>query len=273
MGKSDYHLQVGATVPRLSYSLARTLIKKSPLHMYLEHPLLGGKGKVATKTMDIGTMVHALILDQIEEFVILDFDSYRTKDAQTSRDMAVEEGKIPLLAKDWEKVQEMAEAVKKQLAEQLPEFFEPGAVCEHEIVWTDDNGVECQSKLDKFNHSLGIIWDLKVTSDASPDKIQRKIFDMGYDIQESMYTTAVEKTYPDIAGRTYWKFIFIEDSEPYAIGIYQTEMFAKQVGKMKALRASRKFKKCLETGIWPGYGEQWIEAPSWEVRKEEEQYE
>ena len=94
-------------------STAHTLIERSAQHAYRQHPKLGGIGKATTKAMDIGTVIHSLILEGeggCESVEVLGFDNYKTKAAQTERDAAELAGKIPILIADWRNCKAIATA-------------------------------------------------------------------------------------------------------------------------------------------------------------------
>ena len=262
----DYHSQEGTKTPRLTYSIAKLLLAKSPLHAWYNHPLLGGHKLTPSKTMDLGSIGHDLLLGGGDPIDILDFDSYRKKEAQELKKDSYEAGHIPVLRKDYEKLEVTVSKVKEQLSLYLPEFFHEH-ISEHPVIWEADNGVECQSKYDWVSLDSGLMIDLKFTTDASPEKCTRKIIDMGYDLQEAFYTEALNKTYPELAGRTKWLFVFIETEEPYAISVIETDSTFKEIGRLKMNTALDIWESCLESNNWPAYGQQTVSAPGWAVYK------
>src|SRR5689334_7736250 len=106
----EYHSR-----PGLSASIATTLIARSPLHAYTAHPCFGGKGKVATKEMDRGAVVHRLSLGRGKDFAIIDVDDWRTKDARQQRDDARAQGLVPIKRGDFQAALEIAQQVSEQL--------------------------------------------------------------------------------------------------------------------------------------------------------------
>lgn len=262
----DYHDQKDAKTPRLSYSIAKILLAKSPLHAWDAHPLFGNNGITPTKAMDTGSIGHDLLLGGGDPLDILDYDSFRTKDAKADRENSYALGHIPILKKDYEKIELVVEKVKEQLHVYFPEFFEAHE-SEFPVIWKAENGIECQSKFDWVKLTTGLMIDLKFTKDASTEKCKSQIINMGYDVQEAFYTEAFNKTYPELAGRTKWKFIFIETEAPYAISIIETDSTFKELGRMKMNYALDVWKSCLEKDTWPGYGCNTVEAPGWAVNK------
>jgi hypothetical protein len=67
----EYHKDLDG--PTLSQSTAHTLIARSPYHAWLYHPRLGGKQREATKEMDLGAIVHELLLGKGRGFAVAEW--------------------------------------------------------------------------------------------------------------------------------------------------------------------------------------------------------
>lgn len=266
--EQEYHEQTGEETPLFSYSVAKTLLEKSPQHAYLQHPLLGNEPRKPTTFMDKGNIIHGLILGGGPEIEIIQADNFRTKAAQELKAMAYEENKIPILQKDMDTIDEAVENAKEQIKQLAPYFFEDHQ-SELSVRWTMDNGVKTQSRFDWIKPETGLIIDLKTANDANPQNLDRKILDFGYDIQEALYMQCANKTWPDMAGRFKWEFIFVEPEPPYMVSVVETDTSMTWLGESKVKRASDKWKSCLESGIFPGYGRQMVSAPGWAVSREE----
>lgn len=270
LNEADYHSQTNSNTPLFSYSVAKNLLHDSPYHAHMYHPLLGGQKIAPTKAMDKGSIIHSLLLGGGQEIVVIIADNFRTKAAQEERDMAYDEDKIPILDKEMTAINESIETIKKNIRELAPYFFEP---CEFELSvrWEMDNSVKCQSRFDWIQLSTGKIIELKTANDANPQKLDRKILDFGYDIQGAMYLQAANKVWPEMAGRFTWEFIFVEPEPPYMVSVIETDSSMTWLGEHKLQRAADKWKRCLESGVFPGYGRQTVSAPGWAVSREEEE--
>lgn len=264
-----YHSQRGEETPLLTYSAVKTLVTKSPYHAYLNHPLLGGESRKATKAMDRGSIIHGLLLGSGQEIHVIYAENYRTKLAQEEKKEAYEAGKIPILVKDMTEITEAMKTITEQITDLSPYFFEPHE-SELTVKYELDNGVKCQSRIDWIQPETGRIIDLKTTADGSPEKIDKSIINFGYDIQEAMYTKCAEKAFPEMAGRFQWEFLFIETEAPYMVSIVETDSTMSWMGEHKLNRASDKWAECLQSDIWPGYGRFQVQAPGWAVSREEE---
>lgn len=56
--------------PRLSATTARNILSGTMKHAWIYHPKLGGRGQKATPAMDLGSIVHALLLGKGKSFAI-----------------------------------------------------------------------------------------------------------------------------------------------------------------------------------------------------------
>ena len=268
--ESKYHSQESSDTPLFSYSTAKTLLQKSPYHAWLNHPKLGNQRELkSSKAMDIGNIIHKLLLGVGADIVEIDADNYKTKIAREKRDEAYMNGQVPILPNEMREIEKMLGIYKPQIEQQCPEFFG-----EHDselsVYWEMNNGVKCQSRFDWSNRKSGQQIDLKTTNDVNPEKLMRNIVQFGYEIQESMYTMAAEQIWPELAGRIDFSFLFLETEPPYQVSLVHLDSSFKWLGEQKAFRAADTWKECILTDNWPSYGKQIISAPQWEVKKEQE---
>lgn len=271
MTAAEYHADPCDT-PSLSASTAKTLITRSPQRAYLEHPKLGGGSRTATKAMDRGDIIHAMILNQPTNVEILPFIDYRTKPAQAERDAVIAYGKIPVLSKEWTEYRSMADAIRNQ-------FTEFGIRLEGQsegvALWTDrdDDGVpvQCRSRFDHvFADGWLWIYDLKTCADASPKALTRQILNFGYDIQAAAYTRAIDNIAREWQGRVKFMFLFAEDDAPFPVTPIVLDGAFAAVGDSKWRRAVSLWSKCLRENNWPAYATEPIVAmpPQWAIRDE-----
>lgn len=243
-------------VPRLSPTIAKIMVERSPLHAWQAHSMFGGgNGKESTDAQNVGKILEALVFSQpIEgpdsEFVILPFDNYKKKEAQEARDDALAHDKTPILARELEVHIAAGVIIKRRLADQGVVF--EGGEYQKLVEWTcQTTGANCKGFSDYYRG--GIIWDLKCVADASPRKVQRSFVDYGWDIQSAAYKDGIETNYPDLAGRVRAIYTFAETSPPYVVHLYEPDGMMRELGENKWDRAKRQWVECLETGVWPGY--------------------
>lgn len=262
--------------PSLSSGLARTLLSHSPLHAYHEHPKMGAVSRDATPAMDFGSLVHALVLGQGPKFAVTDeFEDWRKKAAQEFKAQAIEDGKIPMLSKDFDRAAEAAKAVRKQ----LDSFDTTRGVFVHghnelTAVWQEESGVWCRAMFDNIvcNGPNVAIWDLKTSTDANPANLGQKCFSMGYHIQDAFYTRGVETLIPEAAGRIDFILVFVETKFPFATSMIQVDEAGRTLGRQQVERALDRWRKCLKADVWPGYPEYIVEVqtPVWALGRMEE---
>jgi hypothetical protein len=221
--------------------------------------------------MDIGTVVHELILggDSPDGIQVLDFPDYRTNAARLARDSAKLAGKTPVLEKDYAVCRAAVRAVREQLA---GFGIKLDGQSEGVGLWTEraDDGTEvlCRCRVDHWTEP--VIYDLKTTSDAHPDKCVRSIVDHGYDVQAAAYTSAAEKSFPELAGLVSFINIFVEMEPPYLVTPIKQDGSFTTMGRSKWRRAVNLWAKCLKENHWPGYATEpvMVSAPNWAVTQE-----
>jgi hypothetical protein len=64
--------------------------------------------------------------------------------------------------------------------------------------------------------------------------------------------------------------ICVETDEPFAVAVYQLGTASIKAGMRQMDEALERYKRCLETGRYPGYPEliQSIDVPRWALRTE-----
>lgn len=216
--------------PSLSSSMAKILFNQSPGHAWWAHPRFNKQKALeveeSTKAQGMGTALHKLILGKGRETKVLDYDNYRTKDAQNARDKAIADGLTPLLEKEMKEAETIAESARRQIARtDLAELIGPDkGEAEVTMVWQEDNGIWCRSRIDWLPHAAKegghiIVPDLKTTTTSgNPADWQRQMFDYDYDIQAAFYERGLRKLIPDVRSVDF-RFVVIEQKEPYAVSL------------------------------------------------------
>lgn len=264
IGADQYHADTVADQPSLSSSIARILIDKSPLHAWAAHPRLGGQVSKDTDAMDTGTILHSLILEgDADGIAVLDYDDYRTKAAQLERDNARAAGLIPVKRKEWQAVEDTADAIKARIRthDADPPLFADGQA-ERVLVW-DEDGVTCRARLDWLRDDHRTIDDLKTTSySVHPNALARTLFNNGYDVQAAFYLRGLKA----LTGKTAeFRFVFAEVEPPNAITVINLSPAALALANEKVQWAIDTWRDCLRANKWPGYPTRvaTIDPPAW----------
>lgn len=219
-------------------------IGTSGIKQLLENPhaFIAGIRKEETAAMRLGTVVHKLVLephDFYNEIAIYpEFDA-RTKEGKAIRDAFNEEHGHKTIIKqdDYEVAQNCAEAVRKAIAP----FLKSGKPEQTYISEIDGISVKCRP--DWHNDELGIVVDLKVVADASPDGFAKAVANFGYYIQEAVYTDVMRSLEIDVQ-----KFVFVavEKEPPYMVGIYSLSPEAVDFGRSEYRRGLDIFRRLDE---------------------------
>jgi hypothetical protein len=278
---SHYHQDdCGTDTPTLSRSVAEVLLSQSPAHAYACHPKLGGKGgKLATKAMDKGTFLHDRFLGGGPEIVIVDAPDWRKRkepaagftvaDPGPTRDEAVAAGKLVMLPKELAQRTREEDSLRKLVLSHPAMVNFDKMAKEAVVVWADELGVVWRCRLDLFWQSHGVSWDLKFTESASEDAIDRAMRWGSHGLQCAVYESAMSALTPELVGRNELHFLFAEFG---GLGCRAARPGPGklQVAEDQRKRASKIWKKCLESGEWPGYPEQEliVEASSFEIQRE-----
>lgn len=261
-----YHAdEIGEDAPSASSSALRTLLAKTPLHAKGEHPKLTDTPTSKQSTpMDIGTAVHAALLQGKDVVVPVDHTDFRTKAARDERDAARNYGMIPMKRADYERTLEIVDAVNAQIGAfaDTPPLLVDGKA-EQTIVYTD-RGVLCRVRIDHLRNDFTVAEDIKTEGrSANPLDWERKtMFERAYHVQAAMYVRGVEAltgTKPE------FRFIVVESVAPHAVAVFSPSARAYELADEQLDYALDTWAKCLSTGHWPGYAQRtyYISPPAY----------
>lgn len=270
---AQYHAdEVDAPSPTLSCSIAKILLNQTPAHARLAHPRLNPDyegGDEATR-LDIGTACHALLLEGIDSVAVCEFADWRTKAAQEARDVARLEGKIPLLAKQYETVQKMAGIAKKAA-------FDAGfdlsiGKPEQTVIWQEGD-VWCRARPDWLANDHRLILDYKTTELPSPKAWMRAMAGLGYDVQDEFYRRGVHSATLGNKLCALPDFVFMvqQTFEPYLCFFVELSNTMREIADIKVERALAIWRTCLAADVWPGWTQSIHEAEAtpWQLAEAE----
>lgn len=258
----------------LSWSQMKHLIPPStPAHFQAHR----SKPQENKRHFDFGKVVHALVLGDGDEFVIVqalnkakepyDAKDYVTVSSQRDRDRIYEEGNVPILASELETAKAMAEAVKAHktaralLADGKPEVS---------LFWIDKaTGVKCRARLDWLpNKQAGrrlIVPDLKTTVGfAAGDEFGKTMAKFAYYGQQEHYGNGIQATGLD--DDPAFLFIVIEKVAPHPVSVNQmTTIEDANLARAVVAHCIRLYSECSAKGAWPSWGDgvNNISLPKW----------
>lgn len=259
--------------PSLSSHVAMTIIGKSLMHAWRVHPRSPlFEPSVMGTAADRGSAAHALLFGgkAIEAIVA---DDFRTPAAREARDKARAAGRIPMLSKDIEGLAAMTEPARQRFRD-----LHGGAyLCEQTAVWRQsglDGAGWRRARIDTISTSRAMIVDYKTTEGAVDAlSCERRVADMGLQIQAAAYVDAVENLHPELMGRVKFIFQWQEQKAPYALSppIEMSEAFLS-LGRAQWKAACHLWDKAQLHGAFPGYSAHPFLAcpPPWELSRWEE---
>lgn len=246
--------------PAVSQSGLKTILDSPARYRWeIKHPRI-------RKHFDFGHLVHALLLGRGLDAHVVDAASWVGKAAQAEAEEARAAGKVPVLAKDHERVLAAARAVRAHpLAG--PMLAHPGD-SEVAMFWTDEHtGVACKALADRIlvtDDETHWILDPKTTGrSANPRSFARDAATFGYHIQDAFYLDGYEA----ITGeRPRFLNIVVEADPPHFVSVVELDQEAIDAGRTRYRDALDIYARCRETGVWPGYTETFAETislPRW----------
>lgn len=260
--------------PSLSASVAHTLITESPIHAFVQHPRLNkGVIKSGSTKMDIGTIVHGLVLEGDESrLVIVEADDWKTKVARETRDAARLAGLVPVLAGDMGRIREIAAAARSAIAHsELAEAFRPeSGKAERTLIWQEGD-IWLRSRPDWLTNDHRLIIDLKTTAgSAEPSVWLRTMLGNGNDLQAVLGLRGIKKIDP--SSRCQFVFWCVEQNPPYSSSFIGLSPQFLEMSEHKLARAMQLWSDCTMTNCWSGYPSRvcWMEPPAWEWTREQE---
>jgi hypothetical protein len=177
-----------------------------PRSPVFEESLVGGAA-------DRGSAVHALLLGG-RAIEVVEADDWRTAAARQARDEARAKDRIPILAKEMAGLSAMVDPIRERLSALHGGAF----LTEQTAIWRSFPGGWRRARIDTVSTDRCLIVDYKTTEalvDAS--SCERRIADMGLQMQAAAYVEAVETLHPELQGRVRFIFQWQEQKAPYAL--------------------------------------------------------
>ncbi len=261
----------------LSNSGAKLLVQPAGparFRHWLDHP----EDKETTAAMDLGSVVHQIVLGDFEDrVVVINADEWRSNAVKDEVAAVVASGRIPIKPKVAVQAHAMAASVlRNPLAAAL---LEPGSgASEQTMVWQDaQTGVWCRSRVDwlrdKRRGQPLVLVDFKTSATlAAPDEFGRTSVNLGYFVQDAFYSAGAVALGldddPDFA------FVVQETKPPYLTNVLQMPAEARLIGRTYYREALRVYAECTASGVWPGYdntdGAALVQMPGWWMRDHDE---
>lgn len=267
--------QAEKEVPRLSYSVAQTLVTKTPAHAFDQHRLLGGNGRKDTEAMDTGRLMEKFVLGaDLDKIVIVEAENWQTKAAKEQREAAYLNGNQAVLRKHYDEADLASSIILTnfrnkgiELDAKTDEAKGIEILVQKRVEWTSPEGVLCSGVIDRLvlDHKRGkaMIQDLKTSSDLGSKEFARSVYKYGYNVQQVSYEEAVGALWPAFQGRTDTQFLVAETESPYCVRVITLGGALAHMGRVKWNEAKATWAECMAKNEWPGYPDERIEAAQW----------
>lgn len=245
-------------VPGVSQSMLKGF-RRTPLHAAWDI----ANPKEATDAMILGQAIDTAILSRSEfdqRFAV--WTGGRRQGKAWDEFCANTEGKIALRSDDAQVAMACRESA---LAHPAAGRLLTASGARQLAVTATISGVEVKGLLDLVSKVDGEWWvcDLKSCQSASPDGFRSAIFKMAYHWQAALYLELLNLAAWRRKRR--WAWICVETSPPYAVAVYEAGESLLEFGRAEVSAAIADFKRCQDSGRWPGYGDgvQTLDAPRW----------
>lgn len=244
------------------------LLAKSPAHLKhaIEHP------KPDTPDQILGTIAHVAVFepDRLESCCWVKPANYQSGktgewkkwngNATECKDWIAARQDRPIISQDdYTRVLALRDSVHRHPAAALA-LTSNGKAEQSLFVEDPDTGLQLKCRADFLTGNSDV--DLKTCVDASPAGFAKAVANFGYDIQASMTL--------DICallglGIEHVIFIAVEKEPPYAVGVYELDHRALEVGRNKYRRLLNKYLLCVSEDRWPAYSPnvEYLALPVW----------
>ena len=218
-----------------------------------------------TPAMSLGSLTHTVVLEP-EVFAHSVIARPEGIDRRTSAGKAdwaafeiMAEGREIVTAEEMSKLCQIQQAVHNHPA--AAKALAGSPTIEQSIFW-DVDGIACRCRPDAVTEK-GVIVDLKTTRDASPEGFAKSIQAYRYHVQAAFYSDGYRAAFGE-APRGF-VFVAVETEPPYLVAVYVASEAMTQRGRIDYQTDLDTFRRCQESGIWPGYSEAplTIDLPKW----------
>ncbi|QCD44091.1 PD-(D/E)XK nuclease-like domain-containing protein [Campylobacter mucosalis] len=259
MTNKEYHSR-----PEISKS-DLDLLARSPLHFKMKNEL---KSEPSPSLL-LGSLVHKLVLEPNDfdsEYAIEPTCDKRTKEGKAiyAKFLANLGDKVAIEQEQFKVANEIANEVLKMSKEA---FLSDGLA--EQVYFGEIEGVKVRAKPDFYNEALGVVVDLKTTSDASANGFSKSVANFNYHVQNAFYTEILRQNGKAV---NHFLFIAVETKKPYFVGFYELDNEAIELGVKRYTELLELYKFCLERNEWWGYSKkdgdeikavQTLSLPTW----------
>lgn len=233
-------------------------IKRSGAHYRyaIEHP----ERRTVTREMTVGSVFDALVFGQRN---VARYPGKVRNGREWEAFRAAHQREIICLQSEYEEAESAADSVMSdEVAWPLIESARKQIV----MTW-EYEGVPCAAGIPGQRGGFDLLYpdairDLKLTSNAEPEAINRQILNMGWHEQLVFYRHGARANGIDV--RTLG-ILAVEAKPPHVVTCMRLDPALTELGERGVRSAIERYKACVESGRWPGYVQSEIETscPAW----------
>lgn len=267
--------------PSLRSGDIQRLLTETPRHFLANHPRHSPRApRVDSARMDLGSIVHKLVLGKGDDVRVFPFNDWKTKAARQARDLARAEGCTPTLERIYARALMIADKAKAVLAEEFGAW--PFGEAEQTFIWSeqvvtrqgDAVTVWCRTRPDITDLvTRALVIDVKSTEIVlSDDGVAGRLTeeDGRSLIQAAFQMRGVQAMRPDLAGRLSHCHAFVETkAPPYESRINDTSTADLELANHRCTRAMERYAEMLtdaERGP-AGWPRRRLSAREWLMKK------
>lgn len=255
--------------PSLRSGAIKQFAETAPLKVWLKDSRLNPEAEPTHKQdFDLGSAAHEMFVGGGDPIVVLDakFKNYYTKAAKTARNLAYLEGKTPLLAHQYEAVEQMASQAVLQfgLTDIADVVSDPGAKKEATIYWIEA-GVYCRCRPDILSLETDppTIVHYKTTKiDINATSIMRHAAQQQWHVAAAHYRSGVKA----LTGKAPRQVFAVQESKPpYLCKPCELDNQFLRYGRADCEKALFLWAEGVNRGEWSNLGPETarVSPPAW----------
>ena len=224
------------------------------------------------KEFDFGSVAHKLILGEGKQVEVLEFDNFLTNKAKYAKRDAYDEGKIPILSKDFAHAKAMAWQVQHHPL--AAELLTDGKA-EQSAFWKDPRTrIDMRCRFDWLRETRDarmVVPDYKTTSKGLDlPSLERAIYEHGYHQRLAHYRDgAIALGLGDEA--TVISVIFQMTKPPFLVRVIQFTPEMIKLGRARNRAAVDTYLECTASNDWPAYPDvAYVQLPGWAENRDQE---
>jgi exodeoxyribonuclease VIII len=222
--------------------------------------------KEPSKAMDLGSLVHAWVLepDTFEERYTTPPDGLGSKQTKAYKEWAAAQTKIIV---DQDTLLTAGKMVANVRNHPVANMLTSGGMAEVGAFWTDpERNIRIKVRPD-YLPGAGIVTDLKTTRDASPFGFGAQSFNLKYHWSAELTLRVLSRATNKVFSQYY--LVAVENTPPHEVAVYLVTNDQLVMAREELDRLLWEFAGCYSANEWPGYSKEVLplEWPHWAWKK------